>query len=393
MKNTLKFFLSFFPIFDIYGQKIQFYIKKKRMFKSNFGALISLTIISLIIYVLVSKLISLISLQNISIISSSDSLNTREMKKLNQTIFEITPFSYYFYFSIFADFLNGTFWNYAQMERFITQKILYTDKHEIQSIIEWKPCSLAEKDEFLLLDAEIIQNDINKTLHYGICSKSSLEMGLVYDYESDSVILPEITYHIDKCKNTTENNNFCASDSEIKDFLKYVYLDAVLPKTIFDFNDIEKPRKRAFDNSFYYLDFNLFKAYTTEIYPIYLKTDRGLIFTDYQLDSVDFNTVRIDTDLNLRHSDSDTFFEFNINFGFNKQTYLRKNQKIFDILEGLGGFINLLMIGGQIFCVTYNSIYLRHKLINYSFRNIAEDNKIYNKKYNQRKNCLLLIIY
>lgn len=111
--------------------------------------------------------------------------------------------------------------------------------------------------------------------------------------------------------------------------------------------------------------------------PIYLKTDHGLIYDDYELDAIDFNVDSLNFDL-IKRMDV-ILFEYDFFFGYNKKTFLRKNRKLTDILANLGGIVNLLLIAGKIICLTYNGIWLKHHLINYTFSNLQAETK--GKKY------------
>lgn len=80
-----------------------------------------------------------------------------------------------------------------------------------------------------------------------------------------------------KCENSTENNNSCASDLEIEDILKYIQVQATVPKSVYDFNNLKNPRKRTYDYQYYHLDFSLLKWYSGTLIPVYLETDHGII--------------------------------------------------------------------------------------------------------------------
>ena len=113
--------------------------------------------------------------------------------------------------------------------------------------------------------------------------------------------------------------------------------------------------------------------------PVFLETDRGLFQEDYVLDSVDFNAEKITSESMMRSSTDSILLEYALQFGTSQQFYYRKNSKIYQILGNLGGIINLLLLIGGVICKSYNSLVLKYELINQSFENLEEKEKVLNK--------------
>ena len=215
--------------------------------------------------------------------------------------------------------------------------------------------------------------DPNKTSDWTVCVNTAYPMGLYVDEVQMIVNQSVISYTVSKCRNSTENNNFCASEDEINDIMKYVLVQASIPKSVFDFNNPINPRKRTYQYQLYHLDTGLMKYLTGQLSPIFLKTDHGLISDDYSLDSVDFNLENLASEAMFRKNEN-TVLKYDLVFGCMRQTYYRKNQKIYVFLANFGGVVNLIFIVGKLLCQFYNNFVLKHHLINMAFNNL--DNRV-----------------
>ena len=369
--------MNYASSFDLFGQRVELLVDKQKMVKSRFGALITIAIITVSCLLFVTNVLSAINLENLTMISSVQVSSARQIINKNESNFyAFNNDNYYAYFSYYVFLPNGTLLNMDQLGRYVQQSFWYFDIDSVLSPINSDKCQLAQKDKFLLLSEDEIQKDINKTSR-SFCMQDSVSMGYSANIPSQTVVTTGISYRLTICQNTTDNPNKCATYEEIKQILPYMTIQASIPKTCFDFNDPNNARKRTYDNSFYSADIDNKKLYSIYLIPIYLKTDHGLIHEDYELDAIDFNVDSINFDLSKRQDE--VFFEYDFLLGYNKQTYLRKNTKLTDILANLGGIVNLLFIAGKILCLTYNGILLKHHLINYTFSNLQVEKKV--KRY------------
>ena len=107
------------------------------------------------------------------------------------------------------------------------------------------------------------------------------------------------------------------------------------------------PRKRNYNSQVQFLDYNVHQKILSLIYPIYVKTDNGLISEDYKINSLDFNVDRTEIKNFMRDSEDDYFFEFSTQMAYLQQTYYRKNIKIKDMISSLGGILNILVLLGK----------------------------------------------
>ena len=167
--------------------------------------------------------------------------------------------------------------------------------------------------------------------------------------------------------------------------IKITFIQTSLPNTVYDFKNYKKPQKNNYDYHYTFLDKSLVKTYYNYLTTTNLYIDDGLFSEDYNIVSTNFNPS-IDYDPNVRQLGGDPLFQLIITLSFNTQNYYLRNQKINEILGNLGGLINAIFLAGKFFCMTYNSFYMRFKIVNATFTysgsnksNIEVNPKIFSK--------------
>ena len=376
--------VSNFIKLDMYGHRIDLYINNTNKVKSKFGAFFSLMIYIFSIYFFIVNFINWQNEKNLHIISSSESYNVRGLLAQNQSfVFDFNYLNYYLYFVLNAYFPDkGTYKDFRELERYFTQKFYYLDSNSIIHEIEMETCSNAKENDFLLQDNDVIKENSSEIPNWGVCLKNNFSMGLFSDIKNKVINQTVITYNLLICENSTENNFSCASQEEIMDMVKYIGVQASIPKSLYDFNNPKNPRKRTYDYQYYHIDYYLFKWYTGNIIPVYVKTDQGMLSEDYELNSIDFNIDGLQYEMMLRNSTQDKIlFQYDLLFGFQEQIYYRKNQSLNDLIGNFGGIVNILFILGQFLCYSYNLWVLKFKLINIQFANLENLEK--RRKYTE----------
>ena len=157
------------------------------------------------------------------------------------------------------------------------------------------------------------------------------------------------------------------SEEEILNISRGTVIQITIPNSLFDFTRPLMPRKRNYDSQIQYIQYGVHQKMLSHIYPIYVKTDHGLISEDYQINSLDFNVDRTEIKNYMRESEDDCFFDFSIQMAYLQQTYYRKNIKIKDIISSLGGILNILVLLGNMICNKYNSNIYMKRFIEKSF--------------------------
>lgn len=379
LRNKCQIFLLNFKKFDMYGQKLELWVNSERMVKSKFGAFISMIVISLCLYLFIENINSWNDKKNFQTISSSQSLAVSEMLLKNESFsYDFNHTNFNIYFGVTATFLNGSMMNWEQLEKYVIQSFEYQNQFGESNNFDFEKCKEANRLEFL--DLDIVDNSIS---NWTVCLSKNYEMGLFTDKNKMIINMTNLSYKISLCKNSTQNNYSCASYSEIAEILKYVQVQVSLPKSVYDFNNPDKIRKKTFEYQFYHLDLNLKKIFSASLIPIYLQTDEGIYEELYKLNTVDFNVEKILYETLLREKNNDLLFIYDLSFGFDQQIYIQKNQKIFILFANFGGIMNFLFLLGKIICYFYNRTVYLHQLINISFTNL--------EKYNEDKTMLVKI--
>ena len=355
---------------DMYGHRVDFCIDSKSGVQSKFGAFISIIVIIICVKNFQNYIDDWNNGANLQIISSSQNFNVPDFLHENKTmLYELDSTNFNIFFALSAQFQGGTILTYDSLNRYFTQKIYFYDyKGELTSL-PFEKCTKNKIKAFLL---QSFNASDNSTSPGTLCLNSKIQLGLFPDTQTNRILVPNLSYQIEKCQNTTNNNNSCASDYEIEKILNSVYLQITIPKSIYDYKKYENPRKRAYDYQFYTLDYGVTKGYTETLIPTYLYTDIGIINDEYNLDSVDFNQDNLQVESRIRTPEQNTFFSYSIKIGMNQQLYYRKNDKINTVFAKLGGMINLFFILGKAVSSGFNYLLLKHKLINISFKNLEK---------------------
>ena len=379
MKACFKKCFNSLNLFDLYGCRIEFYLNKNFLSKTKFGGFISLALMALALYMLSESILNWYSGSNYQILLSSLSWNYNELLDQNMSFpYYFNEHTYEMYFILAAWLSNGTSLKYEQLQPYFTQSIYYTPKDGPWQKVNFSKCLNQNQDIFLEISPEM-DPAYNETSNYSICLDQNTLMGIFSDPKLQTVNITGISYIIDICQNTTENNNSCANEADIIDLMSSLQVQISVPKSIYDFTKSVNPRKRTYDYQYYYLSNNFFKWFSAILKPVILKTDYGLISEDYRTDNVDFNVDNLLQQFDLRAADG-RLFQYDFVFGTNMDIYYRKNDKLNTILANFGGTLNLLLMIGGILCKSYNFIMMKHKLINISFRNLEEEAKSQKKK-------------
>lgn len=364
-------FLNILKFLDIFGIPIQLNFKQKIKYKSNFGALISLLVFAASFYFLIKLLLDWFQADVSTTINSSENFSVAGLLTNNITIeYTLDYKNYAIYFGIWATLPDLTELSYKELEKYFTIEYKYSETGYglSQSSIESIDCNVREQNEFLNLDYDREEIPENMTNPWRMCVKNPLKMGLIPDQESSTVYNPTLYLQIRECRNSTKNNNFCASIEEIREMIKYISVQASIPKTIYDFKNQSKPIKRLYRYETYSLDFGLKKYIANEINPTYLYKDFGLFNDDYRLDSINFNSGQETIDFKLKNEEDSVLFEYGIIIAYQTDKYYLRNQKLNDIIGSFGGMINVLYTIGSILCIYINRILFTNSLINMAFK-------------------------
>lgn len=356
---------------DMFGYRIQLSLQRKKFVRSKFSATMTILVMLAFLYYFYFSLVNWSNNSDLQTISSVRSYSTPQITSQNlSSFYDFNYQNYNIYFALMCVFPNRTTLNHIQLKPYLTQEVLVGTQ-----TMDLEPCNQGKQQTFLMGSQSDIQAGANVTSKFSLCLKNSFKLLFQRDNHTGGVYRPSFTYFLSRCQNSTENNFSCAPDAEINEVIKYAYVQMSLPKNIYDFTDPIMPRKRIYDNKIYLLDNSLTKLYIGAVLPIQVKTDVGLFYEDYAVDSTDFNIDGgMQYELNLRDSKDMLLIQYTLQLSYNTQTYYRKNVKFLEMFASLGGTLNILMIIGRFIGLAYNSHLFRYRLMNYSFENLDVDN-------------------
>lgn len=370
-KRTSKTYPSYFKYADIFGVPIELYFHGSRRYRSYSSALISTFIIAFSLYLLCLQLIGWNNIDNSTTIYSTENFSVTSLLTENRSIeYTLNSENYNIYFAVWATLPNGNELNYIDLAKYFQIQYKYSPTgDEVNAVnIESESCNTLTQNNFLGLayNDSIKPNDVNE---FQMCIKSPFKMGLMGDLASQSVFSPSILFEISKCSNETAIKKYsCASDEEIQQIIKYVHVQASIPKTIFDFKNKTFPIKRIYKYEDYSLDLNLIKRMANEIDPTFLYKDCGYLFDNYILDSLNFNPNQPTININTKDSDSNVLFQYDITSSYQIEKLYVKNQKLNEMLGSYGGMINLLYTICNFICYYINSYFLSKSLLKIAFQ-------------------------
>lgn len=370
MKSTKGIFIQNLKqackFFDLYGQNVNLFIDKKSKLYTTFSGLISIAVIGLIIYTFTGFITSWLNKEKMTLIPSSISYSTIELLTINQNYeYEFNFKNYYIYWVITAILPDGTAFNTQDLKSYFSYNVTYTSELNLIQELPTEPCIVSQQDEFLGLGEAKIRSDQGKTAPNRICIKNGIKMGLFPDASVNSIRRPGFYFSVYPCSNSTKNNNSCAPQEKINDMIQYTYVQTSMPTTVYDFNNVKRPQKNIYDYRYTFLDKTMMKYYMNQVTTYLLYSDDGLVSEDYKLQATNFNP-NVNYDPNIRNPDNPLFkSEFYVSMNF--QIYFLKNLKLNELAGNLGGLVNAIFLLGKVFCLSYNSLYLRFKIINSTF--------------------------
>lgn len=366
IRNSINRLLSSYKNLDIFGYHVELFFENQSTIKSKVGATVSLIFFIVFFYLVMINIISWNNNAYLNTISSIQSYSIQEIAKSGENWnYTFDYHNYYPTFTLAAFFPDGSYRNHSYLEKYFVQSFVYYDHNSVGQMIEGEPCSKSKQSIFLGGENTEISDIENDALTSLWCIKDPLEMGVFIEKKS-GIHTPTFEYIISKCVNNTVNGNFCASEEDIAEMTHYTFVEVSLPKSVFDFSKAINPRKRTYDMQAYGLDNGMMKNYMIQLSPVFLKTDHGIFDEDYKLDSVDFNLGKSAYQTKIRTTDFPVFFTYAVQFGFEQNTFYRRNMKLKEIMANIGGIMNILLLLGKAICYTYNSKLFHKKIINYS---------------------------
>jgi hypothetical protein len=186
-------------------------------------------------------------------------------------------------------------------------------------------------------DKDIIEKNIKFPLNKFYCLKPnsvSLRGFFGSDYYSQVKII------VNKCVNTTWNNNKCKPQSIIDDMVQGSFISMDMSSVSVDQKDYSNPLQRQFFNSFNMLNTNSSLYYSFHIFPVTLQSDDGFLFQNLKF----FNGYNTKIDLFNVISRNDNIITFALEGYASGPLYIRTYIKIQTVLTNIGGFCKAILM-------------------------------------------------
>ncbi len=120
--------LGKFKKLDIFGIPVQLHFNKSPKFKSNFGAFLTLIVLTISFYFLINQIIGWFSLEIATTISSNETLSVSGMLNENRNIsYILTNSNYSIYFAVYAILPDSTWLTHQELERYLTFSYEYSE--------------------------------------------------------------------------------------------------------------------------------------------------------------------------------------------------------------------------------------------------------------------------
>ena len=249
----------------------------------------------------------------------------------------------------------------------------------ISNIIELEYCNKSKH--------YLNQNDFMNKFNYSnyLCPKpnQNLNFGGRFGDNINGYDLLEI--HLNKCTNTTENNN-CKSEEIIDKFLDNSYLEMVYLSESIDHSNISYPLSENLRNQLYVVAKEHVKRYYQYFQIASYSSDTGLVLNNIKIfDFVENKNLFLDfvKDEEQSFYTSAALLEIALTSTDQKTIYQRKYVKVQNVLGSIGGFINVLYVFFQ-FITSYFTkktmiVDITNKIIIQDDNNISNKNTLFTK--------------
>ena len=323
---------SFFADFDMYSNRIGFFLNEKEKISTLFGFFLTILYIVFSSILLVIFIINCINRTNVRIYDSILYSNDIPSIDINNNIFN-------FAFGLENPETNNIFID----EKIYTPKIIFYDKKRINgkfqivntSELEYELC---KKENFGDNFTNIFKNNV---LNNSYCLKN-YNLSLIGGYSYNRMSYIEIKLY--PCINNTQNNNRCGSQEIIDFYIKGGNVSIVMKDIGLDPIDYTFPVKTSSQNIFFNIDKSMYKHIILYYGITNINTDVGLFLQEIKSEKYIKFTKAIENFYFIDDSNNKRDELCSINFILDDKvnTIKRKYTKIYDIFSLLGGYMHIL---------------------------------------------------
>ncbi|KAL4463970.1 hypothetical protein ABPG74_005907 [Tetrahymena malaccensis] len=351
--------------FDLFGSQVSVRFKGSQIYKTKFGALVSVILVAIIFLRLGVLVYSVINGRNPTVLF-------QERPVQDPKLFTITPdtlslaigitdisYNYYIDNSIFT----------IQGVHKVKKNVYNTTTSKYDQVFTSNKFSLVNCTDDHVPDPQLRDYFIKSQLYQHQCIPKDLVVAIEGQFNSD--FYQELNFYFYKCK-----GQGCKSDKEINNLLNNNYIDLLFTDVNFSPENKDNPFQKFSRDLYWTNSQNLPRNVNVFMRNNYVESDFGWITSDVQTQVYpSFSNV----DNQIVDPSIGYFFHLVIRFEKEKENlYKRSYENLFTIMSQIGGFSQILLTVFSFICLKYSQIHLSRSLINQSF-----DFKDITKNHNQ----------
>ena len=190
-----------------------------------------------------------------------------------------------------------------------------------------------------------------------------------------------IEFH--KCLKSNEYNYTCQNESTVEEYLSNGYMGGFLTDYFILSNNYSHPIQIYGKNVYTSFEYNKYFDYWIYFKSKSIKTDIGLIFTDYkEISGITFDRV---FETKIVHQSESILGSFILRLSTNRDSYERNYLKLHEAIAEIGGFIKACFIVGDFLSKFFRDTLYKNFIL--QFFNLDEDKTI--KEVIKKKNINL----
>lgn len=338
--NTILFSLNFFK------SQVRLKINNQEFYSSRIGELISLFIVFILLYTLITS--------DVFLRNSPETLEKSLVNKIHP-LYKLNAENFIFSVRLSGDYGVGYYEDPTIFEiyaEYSTIKIEVKDNQKISlnstlNFTKMIPC----KDSVY---SKIKKYDLITKFPESLCLPQS-DFDIEGSFEETYVSIVKVS--VIPCQNKTNNNNLvCKSEEEIHNFFKEKYFSyAFLDKQV-DMENFENPINEKLTIEYKLIESTIRKRIYIRMNQAQFKSDSNLYSNDYDVQSFwNFGNPAEDFD----YSNQTSVFEAMIQSGNAEKIFIRRYQKLQNAFADLGGISNFFFLMGTLFLkmIPFNGIY------------------------------------
>ena len=349
--------------FDIFRLPVTLFFNKSEKISTLNGKLITITIIGFLIYFASNS--DLFQKINPQILSKDIKVDKRPTFFFDKSNFT---------FSVgLADSANNFMIDPAIYELSL---VIFQQTGGYEPIIQKYPLILCQKKDFVLHPDQFEKQNLNGTY---CLPDITLKIEGFWNEDTISYIYVDLN----KCVNSSMNNNSCRTSEEINNFIELAYIDIYLENSYLDLTNFSEPFKQQLSIFYQKIDINLYKSIEFYLTSAIIRTDYGWFFEAFEFEN-NYYISNYLTDVGY-YLELECLYSISIYSSDETNQITRKYQKLQDVLAQFGGVCNLLMIFGFFLSKLENSFNFSYEAMNKIYNFYIPESDENNKRKPQKQ--------